>query len=144
MSAKYFARNSGPEMAAPILWALGIFWFFLLESPQAQKFRLLGGVFGIFWKGGGGSADFNIWTWGFFRECHSHPRRIQYPYRAIGKKEGTGSEKIRNKSGQKKHKDNKLSSKSTKRRLTEMKLPERRRKLKPSDMLPELIQQQKG
>ena len=27
----------GPEMAAPILWAPGSFWFFLLETPHAHK-----------------------------------------------------------------------------------------------------------
>ena len=31
------ARNSGPEMAAPILWAPGVFWFFLLGNPHAHK-----------------------------------------------------------------------------------------------------------
>ena len=33
----------GPEMAAPILWAPCIFWFFLLENPMPVKFLLLGG-----------------------------------------------------------------------------------------------------
>ena len=39
----------GPEMAAPILWAPGIFGLFLLENPHAHKippFR--GGVLGFF------------------------------------------------------------------------------------------------
>ena len=45
----------GPEMAMPILWAPGIFWFFLLENPHALKFLFLGFFFG--W-GGGGSANF--------------------------------------------------------------------------------------
>ena len=26
----------GPEMAVPILWAPGIFWFFLLENPNSE------------------------------------------------------------------------------------------------------------
>ena len=30
----------GPEMAAPILWAPGIFWLFLLEHPHAHKIPL--------------------------------------------------------------------------------------------------------
>ena len=33
----------GLEMAAPILWAPGIFWFFLLDNPHAHKFLVLGG-----------------------------------------------------------------------------------------------------
>ena len=47
----------GPEMAAPILWAPGIFWFFLLENPHAHKiprFRGGGGCWG-FLEGGGGT-----------------------------------------------------------------------------------------
>ena len=39
-----------PEMAATILWAPGIFWFFLLENPHAHKIpRFRGGVV-FFWK----------------------------------------------------------------------------------------------
>ena len=30
-------------MAVPILWAPGIFWFFLLENPMPIKFLVLGG-----------------------------------------------------------------------------------------------------
>ena len=33
MSIKFPPAILGPEMAAPILWAPGIFWFFLLEKP---------------------------------------------------------------------------------------------------------------
>ena len=46
-------------MAGPILWAPGIFWFFLLEKPHAHKippFR--DGGFWIFLEGGGGGANF--------------------------------------------------------------------------------------
>ena len=32
----------GPEMAAPILWAPGVLWFFLLENPFAHKILVLG------------------------------------------------------------------------------------------------------
>ena len=50
----------GPEMAAPILWAPGFFWFFLQEgSPMPIKFLVLGGV-GVFLEGGGGSANFTF------------------------------------------------------------------------------------
>ena len=38
-------------MAAPILWAPGIFWFFLLENPHAHNIPPLGGVLG-FLRGG--------------------------------------------------------------------------------------------
>ena len=37
VSVKYPPVILGPEMAAPILWARGIFWFFLLENPHAHK-----------------------------------------------------------------------------------------------------------
>ena len=56
----------GPEMAAPILWAPGIFGFFLLENHHAHKippFR--GGVMG-FLEGGGGSANFIFMGVGIF------------------------------------------------------------------------------
>ena len=46
-------------MAAPILWAPGIFVLFLLENPPMPlKFLLLEGGRGFFWKGGVGSANF--------------------------------------------------------------------------------------
>ena len=56
-------------MAAPILWAPGIFWFFLLENPHAHKippFRGGGGVLGFFRRGGGGSANFIFMGVGIF------------------------------------------------------------------------------
>ena len=53
MSIKVLVRNSGPEMAAPILWASSIVWFFLLENPHAHKIPPF--------AGGGG------WVLGFFR-----------------------------------------------------------------------------
>ena len=37
MSIKFPLVLLGPEMVAPILWAPGIFWFFLLENPHAHK-----------------------------------------------------------------------------------------------------------
>ena len=54
-------------MAAPILWAPGIFGFFLLENPHAHKippFR--GGGFWDFLEGGGGSANFIFMGVGLF------------------------------------------------------------------------------
>ena len=59
----------GPEMAAPILWAPGIFWFFLLENPHAPKippFR--GGGSGFFFLQGGVEVPILfLWAWGFMR-----------------------------------------------------------------------------
>ena len=59
MSIKFLPAILGPEMAAPILWAPGIFWFFLLENPRAHKIPPVmgGGVLGFF-RRGGGRADF--------------------------------------------------------------------------------------
>ena len=51
--------------AAPILWAPGIFWFFLLENPHAHKILLLGGLLGFF-RRGGGSANFIFMGVGIF------------------------------------------------------------------------------
>ena len=48
----------GPAMAVPILWAPGIFWFFLQENLHAHKIpRCGGGGFGVFALLGGGGAD---------------------------------------------------------------------------------------
>ena len=53
MSTKFPPVILGPEMAAPILWAPGIFWFFLLENPHAHKIPpLRGGGVGFFRRGG--------------------------------------------------------------------------------------------
>ena len=54
-------------MAAPILWAPGIFWFFLLETPHAHKIPPFGGggVLGFF-RRGGGSANFIFMGVGIF------------------------------------------------------------------------------
>ena len=54
-------------MAAPILWAPGILWFFLLKNPHAHKI-LLGGGFWVFLQGGGGSANFIFMGAGIFSE----------------------------------------------------------------------------
>ena len=60
----FSARNSG----APILWAPGIFWFFLLENPRAHKIpRFRGGGGGsCFFGRGGGSANFVFMGVGIF------------------------------------------------------------------------------
>ena len=55
--------------AAPVLWAPGIFWFFLLENPHAHKIPPFrgGGGSGFFQKGGGGgSANFIFMGVGIF------------------------------------------------------------------------------
>ena len=53
-------------MAAPILWAPGIFWFFLLENPHAHKIPPFRGGFWVFLEGGGGSANFIFMGVGIF------------------------------------------------------------------------------
>ena len=67
MSIKFPPVILGPDMAAPILWAPGIFWLFLLENPMPIKFLLLGGegVLGFF-RRGGGSANFIFMGVGIF------------------------------------------------------------------------------
>ena len=49
---KISARNSGPGNGAPILWAPGIFAFFLLENPHAHKIPPFRGGFWVFLEGG--------------------------------------------------------------------------------------------
>ena len=55
----------GLEMTAPILWAPGIFWFFLQENPHAHKIPAFRGVLGFF-RRGGGSANFIFMGVGIF------------------------------------------------------------------------------
>ena len=66
MSIEFPPVLLGPEMAAPILWAPGIFWFFLLENPHAQKCPPFRGVCWVFLEEGGGSANFNFMGVGIF------------------------------------------------------------------------------
>ena len=59
----------GPEMAATILWAPGIFWFFLLETTHAHKIPPFfggGGGFWVFLEGGGRSVNFILMGAGIF------------------------------------------------------------------------------
>ena len=64
MSVKFVSAILGPEMAAPILWAPRISAFLLKENLHVHKTpRFLGGVF---WVGGGGSADFIFMGAGIF------------------------------------------------------------------------------
>ena len=53
MAAPFLPAILGPEMAAPLLWAAGIFAFVLQEHLNAQKILVLdrGGVFWVFWGG---------------------------------------------------------------------------------------------
>ena len=54
-------------MAAPILWAPGILWFFLLENPHAHKIpRFRGGELVFFLEGGGASANLMFMGVGIF------------------------------------------------------------------------------
>ena len=78
-------------MAAPILWAPGIFWFFLLEKkiPMPIRFFVLGGRL-VFLLEGGWKCQFNFWGVGIFPtkseffECalgplSSHPFSLVLP-----------------------------------------------------------------
>ena len=67
VSIKFPPVILGPEMAAPVLWAPVILWFFLLENPHAHRIPPFrgGGVHGFFWKGGG-SAGFIFMGVGIF------------------------------------------------------------------------------
>ena len=66
----------GPQLAAPIFWAPGIFWLFLLENPHAHKIPRFrgggcvggggGGVCWCFLEGGGGSTNFFLMGVGIF------------------------------------------------------------------------------
>ena len=69
MSIKFPPVILGPEMAAPILWAPGIFWFFLLENPHAHKILLLGGggCWGLL-EGGGWKCQFYFYGRSDFSE----------------------------------------------------------------------------
>ena len=74
MSIKFPPAILRPEMAAPILWAPGIFWFFLLETPHAHKSPPSRGGGGLgFLRRGGGSADFIFMGVGIFPNFASSP-----------------------------------------------------------------------
>ena len=67
-SIKFPPAILGPEMAAPILWAPGIFGPFLLENPHAHKIPPFRGGSCFFWKGGGVEVPILfLWARGFFR-----------------------------------------------------------------------------
>ena len=56
-----------PEMAAPILWAPGIFSSFCRKTPMPIKLLVLGGG-GVGFEGGGVEVPIMfLWAWGFFR-----------------------------------------------------------------------------
>ena len=69
VSIKFPPVILGPEMAAPILWAPGIFGFFLLDNPHAHKIPPFRGGFWVFLGGGGGSANFIFMGVGIFPTC---------------------------------------------------------------------------
>ena len=66
MSIKVPPVILGPEMAAPILWAPGFFGLFLLENPYVHKIPPFRGGCWVFYKGGGGSANFIFMGVGIF------------------------------------------------------------------------------
>ena len=67
MSVVFLPVILGPEMAAPILWAPGIFWLVLMENPHAHQIPPFGGGgVWVLWKGGSGSANFICMDVGIF------------------------------------------------------------------------------
>ena len=77
MSIKFPPVILGPEMAAALLWAPGIFWL-LLENPHAHNILLLGegGVLGFFLEGGGGVEVPILFLWArFFFPSHPFSAR---------------------------------------------------------------------
>ena len=62
----------GPEMAVPILWAPGIFWFFLLENTMPIKVLAVGGRFGFLGRGGGWKCQFYFYGRGDFSDDSRH------------------------------------------------------------------------
>ena len=67
MSIKFPPAILGPEMAAPILWAPGIFGSFCWKkTPMPIRFLLLGGGVLGFLGRGGGSANFIFMGAGIF------------------------------------------------------------------------------
>ena len=66
VSLKFLPVILGPEMAAPFLWAPGIFGLFLLENPHAHKIPPFRGGFWVFFSRGGGSANLIFMGAGIF------------------------------------------------------------------------------
>ena len=66
VSIKFPPVIRGPEMAAPILWAPGIFGFFLLENPHAHKIPPFRGGFWVFFRRGGWKCQFYFYGRGDF------------------------------------------------------------------------------
>ena len=67
VSIKLLPVILGPEMAATILWAPGIFGLFLLKNPHAHKIPLFRGGFWVFFRKGGVEVPILfLWAWGFF------------------------------------------------------------------------------
>ena len=58
----------GPEMAAPILWAPGIFGLFLLKNPHAHKIPPFRGGSWVFLGGGGWKCQFYFYGRGDFSD----------------------------------------------------------------------------
>ena len=74
MSVIFPPANLGPQLAAPILWAPGIYWCFLLENSHAQQIpRSRGGGSWVFLEGGVEVPILFLWAWGFFRLMCASP-----------------------------------------------------------------------
>ena len=62
VSVIFSARNSGPEMAAPIFMGAWKNAFFLHQKAMSIKFLVLGG--GVFWGFGGGGRECRFFLMG--------------------------------------------------------------------------------
>ena len=90
VSIKFPPVILGPEMAAPILWAPGIFWFFLLENPHAHKIPPFGGGVLGFSRRGGWKCQFYFYGRGDFSEFSRDSREFRDPrgFRELGMHSG--------------------------------------------------------
>ena len=73
MSLIFPSAILGLEMTAPILWAPGIFWFFLLENPRCSKNSRSQGGLVFFGRGGVGSSQFYFYGRG---DCSENCRGV--------------------------------------------------------------------
>ena len=89
VSIKFPPVILGPEMAAPILWAPGIFGLFLMKNPHAHKIPPFRGGVLCFLGGGGGSSNFIFMGVGIFPLCCPFglsPERVRHTIRTFPEK----------------------------------------------------------
>ena len=84
VSIKFPPAILGRKWLAPILWAPGIFWFFLLENPHAHKIPPFrgGGVVG-FLEGGGWKCRSYFYGRGDFSDKHPFSTRSPHHFVSV-------------------------------------------------------------